>query len=140
LASLQLGWDSKWGGLLRYVDAEGGEPKGWCDGSAFSQLVASTWDMKLWWPHVEAIYACARFYQATRDDRFAMWYARLKQYTYDTFPSEKGEEWIQIRTRTGVPQERIVALPVKDPYHIMRMHLLMLNMDAELFKDIDHEV
>jgi N-acylglucosamine 2-epimerase len=69
-----------------------------------------------------------------------MWYARLTQYTYDTFPSEKGEEWIQIRTRTGVPQERIVALPVKDPYHIMRMHLLMLNMDAELFKDIDHEV
>ncbi len=131
LASLELGWDETWGGLLRYVDKDGRQPKGWCDGSAFSKLVASTWDMKLWWPHVEALYACARFYQATGDQRFALWYERLKRYTYATFPAEKGWEWIQIRTRTGVPQERVVALGVKDPYHILRMHLLMLKMKAE---------
>ncbi len=131
LSSLELGWDEEWGGLLRYVDTDGGEPKGVCDGSAFSRLVASTWDLKLWWPHVEALYACARFYRVAKDERFALWYERLKQYTYSTFPSDKGEEWIQIRTRKGLPQERIVALGVKDPYHILRMHLLILDMNVE---------
>ncbi|ADY12865.1 AGE family epimerase/isomerase [Sphaerochaeta globosa] len=140
LSSLELGWDKEWGGLFRYVDTDGGEPKGECDGSAFSQLVASTWELKLWWPHVEALYACSRFYQATKDERFFVWYERLKQYTYTTFPSDKGEEWIQIRTRIGIPLERVVALPVKDPYHILRMHLLMLNMKTDYSKEIDHEV
>ncbi|MBA7699205.1 hypothetical protein ES703_107895 [subsurface metagenome] len=35
-------------------------------------------------------------------------------------------EWIQIRNREGKPEDKVVALPVKDPYHITRafMHLI----------------
>jgi N-acylglucosamine 2-epimerase len=43
--SLELGWDKEYGGLLYYVDVEGKPP---------TQL---EWDMKLWWPHTEALYA-----------------------------------------------------------------------------------
>lgn len=127
LSSLDMGWDEQYGGLLRYVDQDGDQPKGAGDGSAFSDLVGATWDYKLWWPHAEALYATKRFYRATGDRRFATWYEKLKDYTYGTFPAEKGCEWVQIRRRDGKPEETVVALPVKDPYHALRMHLLMLN-------------
>ena len=29
-------------------------------------------------------------------------------------------EWIQIGNRQGEPMEKVVALPVKDPFHIIR--------------------
>ena len=37
-------------------------------------------------------------------------------------------EWIQIRTREGKPQEKVVALPVKDPYHIIRNVILIIEL------------
>jgi len=35
-------------------------------------------------------------------------------------------EWVQIRDRAGKPEDKVVALPVKDPYHITRafMHAI----------------
>lgn len=37
-------------------------------------------------------------------------------------------EWVQIRTRSGQPEEKVVALPVKDPYHIIRNLILILEL------------
>lgn len=46
------------------------------------------------------------------------------------FPNtDKGiGEWIQIRDRFGQPEEKLVALPVKDPYHILRNMLLLTEL------------
>jgi len=41
------------------------------------------------------------------------------------FPAETGNEWIQIRNRSGQPVEGVVALPVKDPFHILRTVMYM---------------
>lgn len=131
LSSLKLGWDHENGGLLRYVDRDGGQPKGRDSGTEFEKLIQSTWDYKLWWPHAEALYSCLRFYEATGNEEFYYWYEKLKKYTYSVFPSSKGMEWIQITTRDGKALERVVALPVKDPYHILRMHLLSIQLLAE---------
>ena len=35
------------------------------------------------------------------------------EYVFRTFPSEKNGEWVQIRSRNGLPEEKVVALPVK---------------------------
>jgi hypothetical protein len=45
-------------------------------------------------------------------------------------PHPDGEvgEWIQIRDRQSMPVETVVALPVKDPYHILRNVLLILEL------------
>ncbi len=138
--ALTMGWDTEYGGLLRYVDQDGGAVAGNLDGSSFAQLVADTWEYKLWWPHCEALYACLRLYQATRDESFFAWYQRIKAYTFSTFPGQPGKEWIQIRNRNGTPQERVVALPVKDPYHIIRMLLLVIEaLDADE-KETQHGV
>ena len=61
---------------------------------------------------------------------FLDWFERAFEYTYRTFPNpdRSVREWIQIRTREGKPQEKIVALPVKDPYHIIRNVLLIIEL------------
>ncbi len=127
--ALELGWDEEHGGLLRYVDMEGGEPRGEMGEDAFSTLVATTWDYKLWWPHVEALYALARLFETTKNPALLLWYEKVKAYTFSIFPApEPGMEWIQIRRRDGEPEEQVVALPVKDPYHIIRALLLLITM------------
>ena len=37
-------------------------------------------------------------------------------------------EWMQIRDREGRPENRVVALPVKDPYHVVRNLALLLEL------------
>jgi N-acylglucosamine 2-epimerase len=46
----------------------------------------------------------------------------------DTFPAGPGEEWIQVRRRDGSPLDATVALPVKDPFHIARSFLLLVEL------------
>ena len=128
LSSLSLGWDDEFGGLFRYVDKDGQRPKGDMLGTSFEKLIQSSWDYKLWWPHAEALYSCLRFYQETGNIKFRDWYEKIKAYTFEVFPSAIGMEWIQIHKRDGENLDSVVALPVKDPYHILRMHLLAIQM------------
>ncbi|KAF9127253.1 hypothetical protein BGX30_014865 [Mortierella sp. GBA39] len=128
--TLRMGWDEKYGGLLRYIDLNGGQPRGikLAGAERFEALIAETWDMKLWWPHSESLYACLLAYRVTKDEEFSHWYEKLHAYTFRVFPTERGREWIQIRTRSGMPVGKVVALPVKDPYHVLRNVLLMIEL------------
>lgn len=125
-----LGWDQAYGGLLRYVDLDGGQPTGARLGGKFEQLVEQTWDMKLWWPHSEALYTTMLAYDLTGDPEMMELYSQIHEYTFKTFPHPDPNigEWIQIRTRDGTPANLVVALPVKDPYHILRNCLLMIEL------------
>lgn len=130
--ALELGWDQEYGGIFRYVDADGGQPRGREFGDdRYEALVQRTWDTKLWWVHVEALYATQRL--AVEFDRGDLreWHDRLGAYTLDTFPEPGGGEWIQIRDRRGGPLDEVVALPVKDPFHIARALLLITELDSE---------
>jgi N-acylglucosamine 2-epimerase len=51
-------------------------------------------------------------------------------YSFRVFPQPDPAvgEWIQIRDRRGQPLERVVALPVKDPYHIARNLIQVLEL------------
>ncbi len=120
--AVEVGWDQEYGGLFRYVDANGGAPRGSKLGGALEELIVETWDTKLWWPHIEAVYALRLIVELTADPVLRSWAQRVQDYTFDTFPARPGEgkEWIQIRDRVGAPIERVVALPVKDPFHITR--------------------
>ncbi|MFE7331315.1 AGE family epimerase/isomerase [Streptomyces sp. NPDC057565] len=128
-------WDARHGGLFRYVDAEGPTaPRGAVHGSAYEDLVIATWDTKLWWVHTEAAYTTALGARRYGDAACAAWAERIWDFTIATFPArEEGEEWIQIRDRAGRPLDRIVALPVKDPFHIARnlMQLVELSESTE---------
>jgi N-acylglucosamine 2-epimerase len=122
-----IGWDEEHGGLFRFVDRDGGEPHGRRTDDGYEALVADTWDTKLWWPHAEALYTLALLGAQTGRTDVSDWYARLRSYTLATFPAGPGREWIQIRRRDGSPLEATVALPVKDPFHIARALLLLVE-------------
>ncbi|MFI6900776.1 AGE family epimerase/isomerase [Nonomuraea sp. NPDC050394] len=110
------GWDVQRGGLLRYTDVTGRR-----GGGPYEELIVRTWTTKLWWVHTEAAYSTRLAAVKYGDKSAERWFGEVWGYTLDTFPGrDDGEEWVQIRDRDGRPLDEVVALPVKDPYHIAR--------------------
>ena len=133
LRTLEIGWDEEMGGLYLYVDQDGGIPRGSTAGVEDHEMVGkigNDWDSKLWWPHAEGLYSTLLAFSLIDDRRLLEWYQKLRAYTFSTFPNPDIEigEWIQIRDRQGHPQEKVVALPVKDPFHIIRALILILEL------------
>lgn len=130
--ALSLGWDSKCGGLLHFCSSEGGEPVAGTEDpeqeTVYQQLMAG-WGDKLWWVHSEALYATLLFGERTDDQELRQWYDRIFEYTFRVFPNPDREvrEWVQIMDRQGNPQNKVVALPVKDPFHITRNLIYILQ-------------
>lgn len=139
-AMLEIGWDRDYGGLLHYCDVDGGRPRDLDtvtdDSAPLLRQVRDGWGDKLWWVHSEALYTSLLCYHETGESRFLDWYDRLFDYTFTTFPNPNREirEWVQIRGRDGIPHDQVVALPVKDPYHIIRNIILLL----ELLQQMEH--
>lgn len=126
--TFNLGWDKEYGGLLRFVDKEGGAPKGEFNGSDYENLILDTFDMKLWWPHSEILYLFLLLYELSGDEEMMSYYEKSSAYVFDTFPNKEIGEWIQIRKRDGSPQDKLVALPVKDPFHILRNYIKIVEL------------
>lgn len=126
--TFDLGWDQKYGGLLRFVDRDGGIPHGICEDSDFEILIKNTHDMKLWWPHSEVLYIFLLLYKLTHDEQMLKNYEKSYEYVFKTFPNKELGEWIQIRKRDGSPEEKVVALPVKDPFHIVRNFIKIVEL------------
>jgi N-acylglucosamine 2-epimerase len=127
-----LGWDAKYGGLFQFLHKDGKPPKGSIsyrnrENHVIREL-RENWSNKLWWVHSEALYALILVYEKTGDSWFLKTYWQFHGYVFKTFPNpdKMVGEWIQIRDRKGNPEDKVAALPVKDPYHITRafMHLI----------------
>ena len=133
-------WDTEKGGVFRFIDHEGGEPKGRLIDDPYEKLILKTWDTKLWWVHSESLYFCAMMAMrmgseagGEMEDNAIYWqnmYKKIFDYTFSVFPNQNTSigEWVQIRRRDGFPLNEVVALPVKDPYHIFRNILLLLEL------------
>lgn len=128
--ALEKGLDREQGGLFRYVDrAGGGEVWGRLVDDPYERLIVKTWDTKLWWVHSEALYCCRLMARYGDGEYWRKRYSELHDYTFATFPSPDASvgEWIQIRRRDRTPLSEVVALPVKDPYHILRCMTWLLE-------------
>lgn len=133
----RLGWDEEYGGLFHFVDADGGQPRGDLGelaGDPLAKKVVEGWADKLWWVHSETVYATLLAYCLTGREGMFELYQQVHDYTFATFPHPDPSigEWIQIRDRTGQPMEKVVGLPVKDPFHIIRALLLIVELLEEL--------
>lgn len=117
LRHLELGWDHTHGGLLLAVDAHGGQPVGW-----------NFADTKLWWPHTEALYGALLGWQRTGQPAFLDHYERIWQICLEHFVDWENGEWRQKLDRTFRPITDVVALPVKDPFHLPRSLILQLEL------------
>jgi N-acylglucosamine 2-epimerase len=127
-----VGWDQEFGGLLHFTDQEGGKPKGdqKVEAPGLLQKIKEDWDKKLWWVHAEAMYSTLLCYHLTHKAIMFNLYQKVCDYTFKTFPNpnKKVGEWIQIRDRQGNPIEKVVALPVKDPFHISRCYINIIEL------------
>ncbi len=137
--TFKVGWDEQFGGLFQFIGVDGYKPSGNEKGIEDSEMVKklkNNWDNKLWWPHSEALYSFYFAYTLTNDKELFNLFEIIFNYTFSTFPNPNKQvgEWIQIRNREGKPVEKIVALPVKDPYHILK-NLILLN---ELLKEDEY--
>ena len=126
--ALARGWDSEHGGIMLFCDMSGESPRGSIPdpNEGMVKKVLGDCTSKLWWVHSEALYTSLLFADALGYEH----YERIKDYTLRTFPNRENDrgEWIQIRDRLGRPENRVVALPVKDPFHIMRNLLLLVEL------------
>ena len=77
------GWDGEHGGLFYLLDVDG-----WCP----TQL---EWNMKLWWPHNEAMVAFLMAYQKTRDTHYLDKFLQIFDYSYKHVSMES---WLSTET------------------------------------------
>lgn len=134
--AVESGWDLDFDGLFRFVDREGGCPKGDRIHSSYEKMISDTWDMKLWWPHSEALYATLLSFKLTENGMMLELQKKIHDYVFKIFPNpdKKTGEWIQIRDREAKPLDKVAALPVKDPFHILRSLILIQDLLEEQFQ------
>jgi N-acylglucosamine 2-epimerase len=113
---LERGWDPEYGGIFLGIDAEGHDP------------FLPHADKKLWWPHTEALYALLLAHRLTGEEWCAEWYDRVHEWSFAHFSMPEVGEWRQRLTRQGQPTTEVIALPVKDPFHLPRSAILIMQL------------
>mgnify|MGYP002630828749 CR=1 FL=1 len=114
---LELGWDQAYGGLTLAIDREGREEVGW----KFA-------DTKLWWPQTEALYGTLLGWHETGDTAYFDWYEKIWQLCLDHYVDWENGEWRQKLNRDLSPMTDVIALPVKDPFHLPRALMLQIEL------------
>ena len=87
--SMARGWDEDYGGLLYFVDVAGKPP------------TRLEWDMKLWWPHAEALYALLLACRLSQDEKYARWFEQMHEWTFQHFPDPEYGGWYGYLHRDG---------------------------------------
>jgi len=118
---LERGWDAEYGGLFLGLDIFGREPPFWKHATA-----------KLWWPATEALCATLVAYEADPDPRWIHHHRKIVEWSLRMFPVAEHGEWRQRLTREGAPMSEVVALPVKDPFHLARALIVAVEAAGRL--------
>lgn len=106
--SFEAGWDSEHGGILYFLDSEGLPP------------TALEWDMKLWWPHCEALYAHLLNYKITGDEADKAAFLKVHDYAFKHFSDPEYGEWYGYLNRQGQVTHRFKGGPYKGCFHVPR--------------------
>ncbi len=118
--SLARGWDEAYGGLLYFVDVDGKPP------------TRLEWDMKLWWPHAEALYALLLAYHLSGDEKYARWFERMHEWTFHHFPDPEYGGWYGYLQRDGSVSTPLKGGLWKGFFHSPRALWLCWKLLAEM--------
>ncbi|XP_074058473.1 N-acylglucosamine 2-epimerase [Macrotis lagotis] len=102
------GWDNENGGIFYFQDADRFCP---------TQL---EWDMKLWWPHSEAMIAFLMGYSETRDPSLLRLFCQVAEYTFERFSDLEHGEWYGYLNREGKVALSFKGGPFKGCFHVPR--------------------
>ena len=119
--SFDKGWDQINNGLLYFVDV---------DNQPVDKL---EWDMKLWWPHTEALILYLKLFQTTRNEDYFRQYLKFFKYTINNFKKDD-LEWIGYLRRDNTPSQYLKGNVFKGPFHIPRMLIFNYLMIDDILK------
>ena len=115
------GWDQEYGGLLYFIDCLGRPPE------------AYEHDMKLWWPHNEALIASMMIYRDTGDEKYLSWFRKVADYCRAHFCDPEYGEWWGYLRRDGIPTAPpCKGSTFKGPFHVPRCLILVDTMLTQL--------
>ena len=106
--SFEDGWDKDHGGLFYFLDSGGRSP------------VYLEWDMKLWWPHNEAMIAFAMLYETFGKEEHWEAFAAVTDYALSHFSDPSHGEWYGYLNREGKVTHRFKGGPYKGCFHVPR--------------------
>ena len=118
--SLERGWDERYGGILYFLDSEG-FPSPYLE-----------WDMKLWWVHIEAMYALLLAHHLTGRADLLEWFERIHAWSWDHFRDPEHGEWFGYLRRDGEVSLSLKGSMWKGFYHLPRGLLLMAELLEEM--------
>ena len=130
--SFSIGWDKKHDGILYFLDSEGKSPP-------FLE-----WDMKLWWPHCEAMIAFSMLYEhslntkeKSKEDEALKNFIQVTEYTLKHFSDKDGGgEWYGYLNRQGQVTHRFKGGPYKGCFHVPRALLMTHHLIGNILKKI----
>lgn len=104
------GWDTEYEGIKYFVDYLG------------KPVEAYEHDMKLWWPHNEAVIASLKLYKEYGEEKYLQWFERVTDYAFKHFSDPTYGEWFGYLRRDGKPTEPpCKGHMYKGPFHVLRM-------------------
>lgn len=109
-AAMNIGWDKEYGGIFYFKDYLG------------KPVEAYEHDMKLWWPHNEAVIASLMLYKKTGDEKYMKNFETLVSYAFSAFSDPEYGEWFGYLRRDGKPTEPpCKGHTYKGFFHVARM-------------------
>jgi N-acylglucosamine 2-epimerase len=105
---LNFAWDSEYGGLYYFMDAQGHPPQ---------QL---EWNQKLWWVHLETLVALAMGYRLTGNEECWHWYQKIHDYAWSHFADPEHGEWFGYLDRRGEVLLNLKGGKWKGCFHVPR--------------------
>jgi N-acylglucosamine 2-epimerase len=120
----QRGLDRQYGGLVSFVDVEGGEP----EQTDWHKETNMVWHDKVWWVHSESLYALALAAVETgRADLFDRFLALHEWCRRNFYDAEYGE-WYPELYRDGSPKLTDKGTLWKAAYHLPRALMKIMQL------------
>ncbi|SMO86071.1 AGE family epimerase/isomerase [Fodinibius sediminis] len=105
---IEFGWDSEYGGIYYFLDAEGHPP------------LQLEWTQKLWWVHLETLIALSKGYLLTERSESAKWYQKVHDYSWKRFNDSDYGEWFGYLNRQGERYTTLKGSKWKGCFHVPR--------------------
>ncbi len=119
--AIEAGWDEEYEGILYFIDACG------------LPTEAYEHDMKLWWPHNEAMIASSKAYKLTGEQYYLEWLMKVVKYCKEHFADPEYGEWYGYLRRDGLPtMPPTKGSTFKGPFHVPRALCMTERILAEI--------
>lgn len=105
---IKFGWDSEYGGIYYFLDAEGHPP------------LQLEWTQKLWWVHLETLITLSKGYLLTERNECAKWYQKVHDYSWKRFNDSDYGEWFGYLNRRGERYTSLKGSKWKGCFHVPR--------------------